>query len=243
MPQYLISDEKIAKDGSFVLEGAEARHLIRVLRAREGGQIRLFNGKGRAYMAEITGVNRDSLEGKIVSELPLREKNALLRLYASQIKIDRFEVLLEKATETGADELIPLVTERTIIKGSPGAHKIARWRNIIISAAKQSCREVIPGLLEPVDFGEALDGLRKEDINLIAHPGDNNKGLLEVLKTAGNAGTINLFIGPEGGFSPRELGLAKERGLTQFSLGNSTLRTETAAIVACGLIEAYFAGK
>ena len=114
MPQYLIKPEEISNN-FFILKDQQARHLTKVLRVKPHERIRLFDGRGKSYSAEVTEVRKDSVHGRVISEIPLKQKNFTLNLYASLIKPEKFELLLEKATEIGVDSIVPVCTERTII--------------------------------------------------------------------------------------------------------------------------------
>jgi 16S rRNA (uracil1498-N3)-methyltransferase len=269
MPQFLISPENISSDGNFFIDGAEAGHLIKVLRVGVNENIRLFDGKGKSYMGRVASINRNSLTGKILYEVPRRQKKVYLRLYPALIKKDRFELLLEKVTEIGVDEIVPVITERTVVKIKQFENKLTRWTKILTSAAKQCCLDKVPKLYGIKKFSESLTQLKtvhssrqggirtnsdlnliktahssrqggnstNVELNLIAYEEEENNNLSKILSNAdGNPGpvkTINLFIGPEGGFTPGEIESAKQYGCIPFTLGQNIFRAETAAIVAC----------
>lgn len=209
--------------GEVVPLSAEELHHAKVLRLREGEGVELFDGRGHAYagtMETLTSVRLGEL-------LPSRESPFDVHLAMSVINLDRFELVLQKATELGVASLTPLLTDRLEVRVERFRGKTERWQKIIFEAVKQCGRAVVPELHEPAKFDDTVqrDGLHivydaDEAPSAASPPGD----------------PVTLFIGPEGGFSPRELALARERGAQFASLGPRRLRAETAAIVAVALV-------
>jgi 16S rRNA (uracil1498-N3)-methyltransferase len=213
------------------LKGDELHHAVRVVRAREGEAIELFDGRGNGATAVIETLDRDSLGARITGLVTSRESPLAIELAMSIINLEKFELVLQKATELGIRSIVPLVTDRIEIRMERWRGKMERWEKIIFEAVKQSGRSVVPRLEAPVEFDAAIarDGLR------IVYDAD-----VEPSASAMNIETATLFIGPEGGFSERELALARENGATFARLGPRRLRAETAAIVACTTIYAGF---
>lgn len=235
MPQFLVSPENIS-NGTFSIDGDEARHLIKSFRVRVNEQLRLFDGKGRSFTGVITSVGKHSLSGKILSETQSPVSNYYFRLFPSIIQGSRFELLIEKTTEIGVDEIVPVSAERSVIKTGQSGSKPARWAKIITAAAKQSCRSKIPLLGEVTAFSEALALAKTGDLNLIAYEKETEHKLVKLLSDIPPSITINLFIGPEGGFTVEEIELAERHGFKPFTLGQNILRAETAAIAACSIL-------
>lgn len=240
MPQFIIPKQDISGDKFTITDPAEASHLARVLRARTGEKINLFDGVDKRYLAEIREISKGSVAGVILKEIPFKKRNFSLRVFASLIKFDRFELLLEKLTEVGVDEIVPVITARTAVKihAAGIASKAQRWEKIIIAAVKQCNCQKIPELGGLTSFRDALKLIKPEDLNLIAYESESPENSIKKLLTANRLPltAVNLFIGPEGGFTDEEIKEARTLGLSVFSLGSNTLRAETAAVAAASII-------
>jgi 16S rRNA (uracil1498-N3)-methyltransferase len=208
------------------LSPEEAHHLVHVLRLREGAEVSLFDGKGAAARARVERIAGGAVELRILGHEPSRESPLSLTVAVAPPKGDRMSFLVQKLTELGVTRLVPLEAER----GRP-AESLQRWSRIASEACKQSGRSRTPEVAAPRSFEDVL----KEEGNLMAaHPGAPPL-------SAPRAGAIFTLIGPEGGWSEREIALAAARGVTLFGLGPRTLRTETAALAAATLLQ-YLAG-
>ncbi len=212
---------------SFSFDKEESKHIVKVMRKKGGDILHVTNGLGFLFTTEIILGSDIKCTVKIVSF----EKNPLpkyqLHLAVAPTKMnDRYEWFLEKATELGISEITPIIcdhSERKFVKTD-------RFDKIIQSAMKQSLQVYLPKLNEPITFKDFLK-TTPDGLLLIAHCEETDKkSLKSVLKTNEN---ITLLIGPEGDFSIKEIALALEKKYVPVSLGNTRLRTETAAIVAC----------
>ncbi len=212
---------------SFSFDKEESKHIIKVMRKKGGDILHVTNGLGFLFTTEIILGSDIKCTVKIVSF----EKSSLpkyqLHLAVAPTKMnDRYEWFLEKATEMGISEITPIIcdhSERKFVKTD-------RFDKIIQSAMKQSLQVYLPKLNEPITFKEFLK-LPHNGLLLIAHCEETDKkSLKSVLKPNKN---VTLLIGPEGDFSNKEIALALEKKYVPVSLGNTRLRTETAAIVAC----------
>lgn len=205
----------------------ESRHISKVLRTKIGDTLTITNGKGSLFKAELESNNPKMCVAKIQSvtfEAPLPY---YLHLAVAPTKLnDRYEWFLEKATEIGVSEITPIIcdhSERKVIKHD-------RYQKIVVSAMKQSLKMHLPKLNQAITFNEFINQ-EKLDTKLIAHCEDSKKTTLKSLSAKLENTTI--LIGPEGDFSTSEIELAIKKGYRPISLGNTRLRTETAAIVAC----------
>ena len=208
----------------------ESRHIIKVLRLHKGDFIHITDGKGTLAEAVIID---DSVNG-CVSEISKRKKKERERKYNLCIALaptknhDRFEWFVEKATEIGADEIIPLIcerSERTTVKQE-------RLKNLAIAAIKQSQSVFLPQIGEPVSFNDFIKS-KKEEQKFICTL-ESTAGHLKDLCKPGS--DVVVLIGPEGDFTKEEVNLSAQDGFTAVSLGSSKLRTETAGVVACSVI-------
>lgn len=218
---------------------AEQAHQIRdVLRLKAGELIIVLDNEGREYEARLKAVGRSEVRGKVAEKREASgEPGVRITLFQSLLAREKFEWVLQKCTEIGVSRFVPVVTERSVVRDSGvKASRLGRWRRIIQEAAEQSHRGRLPELAQPVGFEDALDELRRFEVSLIAAPGAGNRSLRACVGGGKEAGSIALFIGPEGGFTEDEVGQACRGGAIAFSLGERILRTETAAVVASSVI-------
>lgn len=219
--------------GLHQLRDAEARHAFQVLRKKVGDTIDLVNGVGGWYKAEVTEISKRScfLEAKEIRQEANRAAHRLHLYVAPTKNIDRFEWILEKATEIGVDFIQPILSEHSERKRI----RNDRLERILEAAMKQSLRAWMPTLGELLPFEEALRTVSPNSHNYVAFLGAEGAPLLREVYTPGSS--ANLFIGPEGGFSPAEAQQVVDVGGEYVSLGPNRLRTETAAIAAVHTIE------
>jgi 16S rRNA (uracil1498-N3)-methyltransferase len=209
--------------GTTVALSRDEQHHAHVVRVRDGEEVEVFNGRGASFVAKYTP------EGlQIVGAARDREARVAIHLAMSIINLDKFDIVLQKATELGVRSIVPLVADRVEIRAERYRGKAERWRKIVFEAVKQSGRSVIPVVGEP----QAFDEIVKRDGTKIIFDADAEAAPRQL----GTAAT--LFIGPEGGWSERELQLAREHGCAFERLGIRRLRAETAAIVATALVAA-----
>jgi 16S rRNA (uracil1498-N3)-methyltransferase len=214
------------------LTGDDARHLARVLRAEPGQRYELSDNH-RTYLAEISSVTAARVTFHVLETLPAPPPSPQITLYAALIKFDRFEWLLEKATELGVAHLVPVIADR-IEKGlaSAAPKRIERWRRITRESSQQSRRWRIPEIQLPEPFSTAVADPSPHRFLLEENPGAPR--LLAALPT--EADTFSVLTGPEGGWTDRERALASDAGWKPVSLGANILRAETAAIAALAIL-------
>lgn len=220
--------------GTYTLNEEESKHAVRVLRLKTGDTIQLIDGAGGFYTAEIIDDHQKHCTVKITdSKKEFEKRDFRLHIAIAPTKnIDRTEWFVEKATETGIDEISLLDcsnSERTIVKTE-------RLQKVAISAIKQSLKAYLPMISEMTDFKKFITGATGfSGQKFIAHC--HSREMLPHLKTKYTPGQdAMILIGPEGDFTAEEVKLAKENGFLEISLGTSRLRTETAALYACTAI-------
>lgn len=214
-----------------VLNETESKHAIRVLRLSEGTHLQLIDGVGGFYKAKITDANPKKCKLEIMeSQLDFGKKDFKLHMAIAPTKnIDRMEWFLEKCTEIGIHEITPILSdhsERKVIKPE-------RLEKILISAMKQSVKAYLPKLNKLTSFKNLITNSHDQN-KYIAHCNEGEKEHLKNVVSAQN--DVLIVIGPEGDFSPEEVALAKEHGFQEISLGTARLRTETAGVVACHIV-------
>lgn len=212
---------------TFSFDKEESRHIIKVLRKKDSDILHVTNGLGLVFETEITLASDNKCIVEVLSITKSPEPKFRLHLAVAPTKMnDRFEWFLEKATEIGIQEITPIFCDRSERK----VVNKERFEKIILSAMKQSNETYLPKLNEAISFKEFIKQ-KNEGLQLIAHCEETDKkSLKEVLKPNEN---VTLLIGPEGDFSEKEIALAIENNFQPVMLGNTRLRTETAAVVAC----------
>jgi len=246
MPHFYVSPGSIQGD-RFSLKKDEAHHLATVLRKTAGDEIDLFDGAGNAYRARLESVAPGAVAGRILSRLQAPGLAVRARLFQGLPKGDKMEWILEKAAELGAAELVPVLTERSVgkIPNDRLPLRLARWDKILRAAAKQCGRATLPELRPPQSLEDALGLCAADDLTLIPWEAERALSLKRLL--AGRAPTppktVNIFIGPEGGFSPKEVDAAKQAGAQAVTLGPLILRTETAGLFVLSVLWHEFGGK
>ena len=212
---------------SFSFDKEESKHIVKVLRKKDADILYVTNGLGFLFKTEITLASDNKCSVKIISFEKEASPKFQLHLAVAPTKMnDRFEWFLEKATEIGIHEITPVICDRSERK----VVNAERFEKIILTAMKQSNVLNLPKLNKSITFKEFVKH-KKEGLHLIAHCEETDKkSLKSILKPNTN---ITLLIGPEGDFSEKEIVSAIENNFIPVSLGNTRLRTETAAIVAC----------
>ena len=225
------------RNGRAELTGEEARHLTRVLRVEPGQHYEISDNR-HAWVAEVESARKEHIIFRMLEALDPESDGVRVTLLASMIKFDRYELLLEKATELGVSVIVPVQTarsERGLEHAAP--KRIERWRKIAMEASQQSRRSHLPEIEEPVEFKAAID--RKAAARLFLDEARDGTPLLKALPDARTAeDTVAVLTGPEGGWTDAEREAAIAAGWRQVSLGRRILRAETAAIAALALIQA-----
>lgn len=231
MPHHFVPPDNIRGD-RFFLNPEESRHLARVLRKGPGDEVLLFDGRDRSFRARLDKVEDGRVEGVILSGETASPVPYRLRLFQGLPKGDKMDFILEKMTELGAAEVVPVSTERSVprIPADRLAARLKRWEKVVLAAAKQCGQTRVPRVRTPVPFAEALGLCGEGALVLFPWESETRTTLKDVLRAGPAPGEVDLFIGPEGGFSPAEAEAARRRGARLVSLGPLILRTETAAL-------------
>lgn len=217
----------LPRSGSATLTGDEAHHLSRVRRLAAGAPVVLFDGRGQACHAVVTDVAKHAVALELGEELAEVAAPVDLTLASAVPKGERFDWLVEKATELGVSRLVPLIAERSVVE--PRDAKLDRLRRSIVEACKQCGRSRLMVLDDPVPLRAFLE-IERSARRMIAHPGDGR------LQNGDGAASAALAIGPEGGFTDREVEDALAMGWSAVSLGPTLLRIETAGIAAAAVV-------
>lgn len=215
---------------SVTVTGEEFHHSIRVVRARVGEEVELFDRVGNAARGIVESIDRDRAVIAAHDPLPSRESPLAIHLAMAVIQLEKFELVLQKATELGVKTIIPLVTERVELRPERYSGRMERWNKIVFEAVKQSGRTLAPVIALPETFDQAL-----------AHSGTKILFDADVENEPVAAlDEVTILIGPEGGWSGEELARARACNVVFARLGPRRLRAETAAIAAVSVVASRF---
>lgn len=234
MYQFFVEPDQIDVVGkSVIIRGADVNHIKNVLRMRPGEEVAVSNGiDGKEYRCGILALEEDCvrLELRFIKEDGV-ELPAKIYLFQGLPKADKMELIIQKAVELGAFQVIPVAMKRCVVKldEKKADIKIKRWQGIAEAAAKQSKRGVIPTVAPVMSYAQAVKMASQMDLKLVpyelAEGMEQTKQLIESVEPGQQ---IAIFIGPEGGFDPEEIRIATEAGIQPITLGKRILRTETA---------------
>ncbi len=211
----------------FSFSEEESRHIIKVLRKKEGEVLYITNGKGYLFTAEITLADAKRCQGKVIETAKrIPPRHSLHLAVAPTKRLERFQWFLEKATEIGVSEVTPIYCQRSERRKLPKE----RLQRVVQEAMKQSLRTFLPRLNDPVTMEEFLQAQQPE-LRFIAHCEEDEK--VDLKRRVAADKDVVILIGPEGDFTRTEIQEAYAQGFLPVSLGESRLRTETAALVAC----------
>ncbi len=233
---HLFADPSDVQDELLTITGPEVNHIRNVMRLKPGEEISVsIGGDGKEYRYGIESYTEDSVLCRLrfvkdkEVELPVK-----VLLFQGLPKADKMDLIVQKAVELGAAEIIPVSMERCVVKLDAGkaAKKTARWQTIAESAASQSRRNIIPRVLAPMSMREAVEYAKAQtEVRVIPYELQEDDGSVkQYLESLKEGQSVSIFIGPEGGFTPAEVELAKEAGIRPISLGRRILRTETAGL-------------
>ncbi len=246
MSRFYVPAEHIdLKKNKIYVIGQEARHILTVMRMRESDKVLVFDGTGAEYSGFIESVDSRSAALSIEIENIRKaevETMPAISLAQSIPKKNLMDLIVEKATELGVSRIIPMVTERTIVRpdGASGKKKIERWTRLAIQASMQCGRSDIPEISQLTRFEDLIGVSSGYDLLLFACLSDNTISIKSALKEF-HGSKILVMIGPEGDFTPSEVELAAEKGNCRFvSLGKRVLKTETASLFVLSLMNYAF---
>ncbi len=230
-------------EATATLHGDQAQHLSRVLRAQPGMEFDVVAG-GRAWLARIASIDRDSVHFTLLQELETAA-GLPVTLLLSIFKFDRMEWAIEKAVELGSSRIVPVLADRTEKHlAQAAAKRVERWRRLALEAAKQSRRSDLPEIAEPTRLSAILGaeaGAADRPLCILLSETEEDQPLLRVLQenaAPAAASGIMLAIGPEGGWTPSEIALFTSTGWHSATLGPRILRVETAVIAALAIVNA-----
>ena len=222
------------------IEGLDVNHIKNVLRMKVGEALKVSDGNNRKYLCEIESMTAQQVCVRIVEEQQVdTELPSKIYLFQGLPKSDKMELIVQKAVELGAYEIIPVATKRAVVKldEKKALKKVERWRGIAESGAKQSGRNVIPKVTNVMSYKDALTYARGLDILLIPYElAEGMKETKQVIEEIKRGQSVGIFIGPEGGFETQEVEDAIANGARAITLGKRILRTETAGLTTLSIL-------
>ncbi len=247
MDRFFVEPEHLnLDDRTLYIDGEDVKHISKVLRYGQGDEIEVCDSNGHEYICRIESIDKTRIDLSIVNEVDInRESRIRVSLYQGVPKSTKMDIILQKLTEAGVDEIVLVNTKRSVvnIKEDKADKKFDRWERIIYEAAKQCKRGLIPKLRGILTFKEALEDMGKNDINICPYEVEKSLGIKEALQTGQvkrilenkDEVRVGIFIGPEGGFAEEENEMVKAAGISSVTMGPRIFRTETASIVATAI--------
>ena len=228
-------------DDTVVLPGGEGEHLNRVLRIGVGDTVSVFDGRGHEFLARVIAARHRNVRVQIVSRVePAAEWNVSLTLAQAVLKGDKMDDVVRDAVMLGAYAIQPLVTKRseTTVAGLLRGARVERWRRVVLASAKQSGRAVLPEVRTPLTVENYLEEPAPALRMMLVEPSaDEDPEPLSVLRTIPVPGDVCVMVGPEGGWTGEECGLARRSGVRLLTLGPRTLRADAVALSALSMLQ------
>ncbi len=236
MAKFFVFNNLI-KDDKVFIDGENVNHIINSLRCKIGEEIEISTGDGFDYLCKIEEISKDLVIAKIIDCFGNEsEPNVKITLYQGLPKAEKMELIIQKSIELGIDEIVPINTDRTIVKlAGKEEKKLARWNKIAEAAAKQSRRGKVPKVRSVINFSQAIQQASKNDINIIPYEKEEKNSIKNIIKGF-DGESIGIFIGPEGGFSEKEIEIAIKNNIKPITLGKRILRTETAGFITTAIL-------
>lgn len=232
-------DGPLKSGAQVALPSAGAYHVARVLRMREGAPLRVFDGTGGEFQAEIVRIEGDAVIVSLGAAAQAAAESALrITLIQGVSRSERMDWTLQKATELGVSGIAPVLTSRSVVRldSKQAEKKQAHWRGIVIGACEQCGRSRIPTVSPPTSLRDYFTNVRKDGMRLVLSPAAPGS----LAGIASLPSKVDLLIGPEGGLEDDELVAAQKAGFMPVRLGPRVLRTETAAVVALSVMQALW---
>ena len=232
MYHFFVEEEQVNGENAYI-SGSDVNHIVNVLRMKIGEEL-LISVKGDwDYLCKIEEIENDRVNLKLLESMEQRELPIKLTLLQGIPKSDKLEMIIQKAIELGVSEIIPVKTNRVVVKidEKKTQAKVNRWNAIAQSAAKQSKRSIIPKVLNPQTLDNALEIVKDYGVKLLPYENANGiKKTKDILNSLDSKNNIAVFIGPEGGFEEAEVKKSTDSGFEVITLGKRILRTETAGL-------------
>jgi 16S rRNA (uracil1498-N3)-methyltransferase len=231
-------DPEILAQEPTTLPRAAIHYITRVLRLRVGDEIRAFDGTGREYRLRLTHVSPTLVQGERITFLAAAPYPKPLVLGQGLPKGAKLDLIVEKCSELGLTTLVPLYTERTVVRDTRGSvtDRIARWQRIAEAAARQCGRQTLLEVCPPIPLADFCAQYHTAPVKMVCWEEEQHQGLRQVLEVHAGQSPVVVLVGPEGGLTPQEVAVARSHGFVAVNLGPRLLRTETAAIAITSIV-------
>ena len=239
MHHFFVTPEQV-KENQILVQGSDVNHIKNVLRMKVGDELHISDGNNKKYLCEIEAMSAEEVKVLIKEVLESdTELPSKIYLFQGLPKSDKMELIIQKAVELGAYEIIPVATKRAVVKldDKKAGKKVERWNSIAEGGAKQSGRNVVPKVQNVMSYKEALRYAEGLDVVLI--PYELAEGMEEtkaIISSIQPGQSVGVFIGPEGGFETSEVEQALAMGAKAVTLGKRILRTETAGLTTLSIL-------
>jgi len=238
MHRFFVKKTNFLED-NVTIDGDDVKHIKNVLRLNIEDIISVCDGEKSDYTVKITEIGKDTIKGEIVHREESKSEPPIeVVLFQGIPKSTKMDLITQKATELGIIKIVPVITERTVIKiqdRKKEEKKLERWQRIAEEASKQSKRGAIPEIGSILTFKEMVSILKDEKFVIVPYENEKNIGMKEILKSYSD-GRINIIVGPEGGFEDYEIEQLVDVGARIVTLGPRILRTETAGFTAISIV-------
>lgn len=245
MHHFFVTPDQV-KDDYIYIEGSDVNHVKNVLRMKHGEQLEICDGNNKKYLCEIDEMTSEYIRAQIKEELGAdTELPSKLYLFQGLPKSDKMELIVQKAVELGAYEVIPVATKRAVVKldDKKAVKKVERWNSIAEGGAKQSGRSFVPKVTQVMSWKEALQYAKALDVVLIPYElAEGMKETKDIISSITPGQSVGIFIGPEGGFEVDEVESAMASGAKAITLGKRILRTETAGLTTLSILMYHLEG-
>lgn len=224
-----------------ILRGEDHKHLSRVLRLKSGDDVLINDENGQDYQGVIESVEKDHTV--MILKTPVattNESNIKITLYQGMPKSGKLDLIVQKCTELGVNKIVPVITERVVVSQSREFKKLDRLKRISYEAAKQSKRSIIPNIEEPISFEELVVMMNEEELIVVPYENAKDYGFNALKREFVSLKSVGVIIGPEGGFSDKEIEQLIDHGAKIITLGKRILRTETAGFTTAVMIQMLY---
>jgi 16S rRNA (uracil1498-N3)-methyltransferase len=226
----------------FLLPTAETHYVANVLRLRGGDEVHAFDGAGQAFQLRLLTVSPTVVEGELITTIPSWQDETFQLVLGQGIpKGAKMDLIVEKCSELGLATLVPVYTERTVVRDTDRkAAKLRRWQRVAEAAARQCGRQALLDIQQPVSLSDFCGTYGHAPVKIVCWEQEQERGLRQVLDRGAGQSPVVIVIGPEGGLTPAEVAMTQSYGFVSVNLGQRLLRTETAAIAVTSIVRYSF---
>ncbi|WP_461815779.1 16S rRNA (uracil(1498)-N(3))-methyltransferase [Faecalimonas sp.] len=239
MHHFFVTPSQVSGDRIYI-DGSDVNHICNVLRMKKGEKLQISDGNNKKYICQIDEITVEKVFLQIVEEkIGDTELPSKIYLFQGLPKSDKMELIVQKAVELGAYEIIPVSTKRAVVKldAKKASKKVERWNSIAEGGAKQSGRTLVPKVREVMGYKEALSYAKELDVVFIPYElAEGMERTKELIEKIAKGQSVGIFIGPEGGFEKEEVEQAMKMGAEPITLGKRILRTETAGLTILSIL-------